>query len=242
MSGHSKWATTKRRKGAQDSKRSSLFTKLANVITIAARKGGDPTMNFSLRMAVDRAKSFSMPKENIDRAIKRGTGELGGITLEEIVYEGYGPGQVAFVIETLTDNRNRTVSEIKHIFDDHHGTLGNSGTVMWLFEKKGVFVLVTPSFSSEKLNLEELELKIIDAGADDFEITDDKIYIYTKLENMNQVKENLEKNGITITDAKIEYLAKEKIEISDETGEQIQNLFDALDEHQDVSEYYTNLK
>ncbi len=276
MSGHSKWATTKRRKGAVDQKRGHVFTKLANAITVAVRKGGvDSEMNFSLRLAIDRAKAANMPKENIERAIKRGSGDLAGEHLEEVAYEGFGPGKVALIIECLTPNKNRTVSEIKHILEKHGGALAGPGAVMWMFEKRGVINVaptfrsdsknvaptfrsdsknVAPTFRSDQsglktgvtTNLDDLELKLIDAGADDIiEEGEEEIDVYTKPENLQKVKENLEKEapnwGIKIESAGQELVAKEKIKVTDEINEKLEKLFEELEEHQEVSEYYTNL-
>jgi YebC/PmpR family DNA-binding regulatory protein len=203
MSGHSKWATTKRQKEVTDSKRSGLFTKLAKVITIAARDGGDPETNFKLRMAIDRAKKFSLPKENIDRAIKSGTGELKGEIIEEITYEAYGPEGIALIIETITDNKNRTVGEIKHALSKSDGNLGSSGSVLWLFERRGVI------YPAEKLNNEQ-ELVAIDAGAQDIINADEESIIYTKDSELNEIKQKLEAAGLLIDDAKIEFVAKIK--------------------------------
>jgi len=235
MSGHSKWATTKRKKFAVDAKRSSVFTKLANNVTVAARHGGgDPEMNFRLRLAIERAKAASMPKENIERAIKRGLGELDGQHLEEVVYEGYGPGQVAILVECLTDNRNRTHGEIKKIFESFGGTLAGQGSVAWQFEKKGVIVI------ADAKPTEEVELKIIDAGADDFNLTVEEMVVYTKPEDLQKVKENLEKEKFKIEAANLEYVAKEKINLTEEEEEALAKLIEALEEQNEVNEYYLN--
>lgn len=240
MSGHSKWATTKRKKFAVDAKRSSVFTKLANNVTVAARHGGsDPEMNFHLRLAIDRAKAANMPKENIDRAIKRGAGELDGQRLEEIIYEGYGPGQTAILVECLTDNRNRTHGEIKKIFENHGGVLAGQGSVMWQFEKKGVIISNKKAVTSDK-EIEEMELKIIDAGAEDFKLTDEEIIIYTKAEELQKVKENLEQARFKIESAGLEYVAKEKVNLSDEDADKLTGLFEALEEQSEVNEFYLN--
>jgi YebC/PmpR family DNA-binding regulatory protein len=231
MSGHSKWATTKRQKEVTDSKRSGLFTKLAKVITIAARDGGDPETNFKLRMAIDRAKKFSLPKENIDRAIKSGTGELKGEIIEEITYEAYGPEGIALIIETITDNKNRTVGEIKHALSKSDGNLGSSGSVLWLFERRGVI------YPAEKLNNEQ-ELVAIDAGAQDIINADEESIIYTKDSELNEIKQKLEAAGLLIDDAKIEFVAKNKIAPTNE--EKIIKLLEALDELDDIQNVYTN--
>lgn len=239
MSGHSKWATTKRKKEKIDQKRGSAFTKLANAISVAARSGADPEMNFGLRLAIDRAKAVSMPKENIDRAILRGSGGAGGAQLSHTVYEGFGSGQVAFIIEAISDNSNRTFNELKHLFSEHGGNLASPGAVGWMFERKGTIVIKKEKL---KMNNEELELKTIDLGADDFLEDEDNIIIYTKPEDLRKVKNGLEKEGIEIESAGVEYVAKEKIEVPAEAEEKLQKLIDELEEHQDVAEYYMNLK
>lgn len=247
MSGHSKWHKIQHKKGANDAKRGAIFTKLGNAVTVAAKMGGgDPDMNFSLRLAIDRAKAANMPKDNIERAIKRGTGEGGGATLETVTYEGFlpagrhgGPNQIPIIIEALTDNKNRTVSEVKHILEKNGGSMAGPGSVMWMFQRLGA--LTINNQQPTKNNLEELELELIDAGAEDVQVEDEEILIYTKPEELQKVKENIEKLGIQIESASIEYVAKEKVDISDEQGEKIQKLFDALDENDDVGDYYTNL-
>ncbi|MDD5290146.1 MAG: YebC/PmpR family DNA-binding transcriptional regulator [Patescibacteria group bacterium] len=238
MSGHSKWATTKRKKEVVDQRRGSAFTKLSNAISVAARLGADPEMNFNLRLAIDRAKAVSMPKENIDRAIARGSGGAGGAQLNHTVYEGFGPGQVAFIMEAISDNSNRTFNELKHLFANHGGILATPGAVSWMFERKGVIIVKNEKL---KMNNEEFELKVIDLGAEDFLEEENDIIIYTKPEDLRRVKDGLEKDGIKIEAAGVEYLAKEKMEISDETSEKLHKLIDDLEEHQDVAEYFTNL-
>jgi YebC/PmpR family DNA-binding regulatory protein len=243
MSGHSKWATTKRKKEKIDQKRGSAFTKLANAISVAARSGADPEMNFGLRLAIDRAKAVSMPKENIDRAILRGSGGAGGAQLSHTVYEGFGPGQVAFIIEAISDNSNRTFNELKHLFSEHGGNLASPGAVGWMFERKGVISINSQQLTiNKKQNTEELELKMIDLGADDFLDMEGEIIIYTKPENLQKLKNGLEKEGIEIESAGVEYVAKEKIEVPAEAEEKLQKLIDELEENQDVAEYFMNLK
>jgi len=232
MSGHSKWATTKRAKEGKDAKRSGLFTKLAKAISIAAREGGDPEMNFKLRMAIDRAKKLSLPKDNIERAIKSGTGENGGAIIEEITYEGYGPGGVALIIETITDNKNRTVSEVKHALSKYGGNMGGSGSVMWMFDRKGVIYL------EDGVINEEQELIIIDAGADDIISSDSTVVIYTKDAELHKIKEILEKRGLNIADSKLEFIAKDKMPTDNE--EKILKIMNAIDDLDDVQNIYTN--
>jgi len=232
MSGHSKWATNKRAKEGKDTKRSGLFTKLAKAISIAARDGSDPEMNFKLRMAIDRAKKLSLPKDNIDRAIKSGSGENGGVIIEEFTYEGYGPNGVALIVETISDNKNRTVSEVKHTFSKLGGNLGASGSVLWMFDRKGVIYLEATSIN------EEQELIIIDAGAEDIILEDDSVIIYTKDSDLHKIKESLEKNNLIISDSKLEYIAKDKAPIANE--EKVIKIMDALDKLDDVQNIYTN--
>lgn len=245
MSGHSKWSKIKHKKGVADAKRGAVFTKLGNAITVAAKKGGsDPDMNFSLRLAIEKAKQGNMPKENIERAIKRGTGKGNGASLEEIIYEGFGPNKIPIIIQCLTDNKNRTVSEIKHILERYGGSLAGPGSVMWQFQRLGALTINSKQPTIN--NIEELELQLIDAGAEDVEVDEEEIIVYTKPEDLQKVKENIEKLsrklGIKIDSADIEFVPKNKKDISDKEGEKAQKLFDALDEHDDVSNYYTNLK
>jgi len=252
MSGHSKWATTKRKKWAVDTKRSASFTKLANAVTIAAKNGGDPSMNFQLRLAIDRAKASSMPKDNIDRAIKRGTGEIGGATIEEIAYEGYGPGGVAILIKCLTDNRQRTVSNIRSFFNKFGGSLAETGSVAYLFEKMGQIVIErkpeipvsqageqNPNDETKKEN--NLEEIIINSGADNFEEEDENIIVYTQLNQLQSVTKSFQDAGVNICSSEIVYLPKTTIGIDDSKQSSLDNLLNALDDNDDIVEVYTNL-
>jgi YebC/PmpR family DNA-binding regulatory protein len=240
MSGHSKWATTKRAKGATDAKRAILFTKLAKIITGSARdKGKDPATNFSLRLAMDKAKAANMPRENIERAIKRGTGELEGAAIEEMVYEGFGPAGVAVIVKCLTDNKNRASSELKHLFSKYGGSLAGPGTVVWQFEYKGVIRLDNEQLAGK--NWDELEMQLIDLGAQDIKKEEDGITIYCSVSDLQKVKKGLEDLSFAIESAELEYVAKEKVKIDDETGRKISEFFEALDENEDVADYYTNL-
>jgi len=232
MSGHSKWATTKRAKESNDFKRSGLFTKLAKAIAIAARDGGDPEMNFKLRMAIDRAKKMSLPKDNIERAIKTGTGDNGGTAIEEITYEGYGPGGIALIIETITDNKNRTVGEVKHTLSKLGGNLGGSGNVAWMFDRKGVIYLEETSLTDEQ------ELIIIDSGAQDIIKDDESIIVYTADTDLHKVKDVLEKNNFNIAESKLEFVPKDKAVVENE--EKVLKIMDALDDLDDVQNVYTN--
>lgn len=240
MSGHSKWATTKHKKAIIDAKRAKLFTKAAKLITIAARDGesADPTMNASLRLAIDNAKAISMPRDNIDRAISRGIGGSDeAATLEEITYEAYAPGGVALLIECLTDNKNRALSEIKMILNKAGGSLANSGSVAYLFKKIGQIIVDEDKNDARG---EDLEMKIIDSGADDFE-KDENIYIVTSsFSHLNAVKNNLQENGIIIDSAESVQIPSAYCEVPEDKKEQIEKLLDDLDDLDDVNNVYSN--
>ena len=236
MSGHSKWATTKRAKAIVDAKRGAAFTKFANVITIAARTGGDPTSNFVLRMAIEKARAVNMPKDNIERAIKRGTGEGGGAAIEELIYEAIGPAQSQFVVKCLSDSKNRTAAVIRHLFDKHGGSLG---AVMWNFDIKGVILISNSQFPISKL--EEIELDLIDSGAEDIITEEDGIIIYTQAGDLQKVKQFLESKNISTESAEIEYVAKEKKELTGEDREKFERFIEAIEENDEVAEYYTNI-
>jgi YebC/PmpR family DNA-binding regulatory protein len=237
MSGHSHWATIKHKKGAIDAKRGKLFSKLSRAIIIAARHGGgDPETNLKLRYAIDKARQVSMPKDNIERAVKRGTGELEGLTFEEITYEGYGPGGAAILVDVLTDNRNRTAGEIRKIFDRFGGKMGSAGNVGYLFDRKGVFAIDASATDEDTLMTIAL-----DAGADDlkrqmgtFEITCDPS-VFT------QVQEALQKNGLTPTLAEISQVAKVPVDVDAETGKKVMRLMEALDDQDDAQNVYANV-
>lgn len=234
MSGHSKWATTKRAKASTDAKRGALFTKLANIITVAAReKGGDLNSNFNLRMAVEKAKAANMPKDNIEKAIKRGTGELAGGQIEELYYEGIGPVNSQFIIKTLTDNKNRSAAEIRHLFSKHGGSLGS---VMWNFNKKGVIRI-----ADFRLQIADLELELIEFGAQDIIQEDEGITIITEISDLQNVNKFLEDKEIKSESAEIEYMAKEESQAKEEDKEKLEKFIDALEENEDVSDYYTNV-
>jgi YebC/PmpR family DNA-binding regulatory protein len=237
MSGHSKWATTKRAKAVVDAKRGAAFTKVAKLIAIAARNGGDPETNFQLRIAVDKARSVNMPKDNIERAIKRGSGEAGGEAIEELVYEAMGPAQVQFVVKCLTDSRNRTAATIRHLFDKHNGSMG---AVMWNFEQKGVITISAEELA--KHSWDDLEMGLIDAGAEDISSEAEGCTIYTAVSDLQKVKQFLESQKVITEDAGIEYVAKDKIELSESDSEKVEKVIDALEDCEDVADYYTNLK
>ena len=236
MSGHSKWATTRRAKAVTDAKRAGVFTKISHLITIAARdKGGDLKANFSLRLAVDKAKEVSMPKENIECAIKRGTGELAGVTIEEIMYEGYGPGGVAILIDSLTDNRNRSVQEIKHSLSKHGGNLGAANSVSWMFERKGVIGVAPEHFS------DELELELIEAGAQDIIQDSEGVSIITAPNDLEQIKGVLDTRHIPTAFTEIDYRPTTTVSLDDAGKEKLERLLEVLEDCADVRSYYTNL-
>lgn len=237
MSGHSKWSKIKRQKGATDAKRGAIFTKLGNLITISSKeKGGDIETNFGLRMAVDKAKSANMPKDNIERAIKRGTGELAGETIEELTYEGFGPANSQFIIKSLTDNKNRSASGIRHIFTKYGGSFGS---VAWNFERKGVIRISKEK--NKNIASDEFELEIIDAGAQDILKEDEGITIYTKIEDLKKIKDFLDEKNIEAESSDIEYIAKEGININEEEKEKIEKFINELDDNEDIADYYTNV-
>lgn len=236
MSGHSKWATTKHQKARTDAKRSNLFTKIANNISVAARSGGDIEMNYSLRLAVEKAKQANMPKDNIERAIKRGTGELGGAQLESVTYEIYGPKGSAILVEALTDNKNRTSGEVKAVLNRSGGKLASPGAVAYLFQKKGVITV-----SLDGRGMEEVELKILDSGADDYMESGEDIVIYTKPEDLQEVSENLEKSGLRINTKEITLEPKETVELEEEEADKVIKFLEKLDELDDVTEVNSNL-
>ncbi|MFA6424181.1 MAG: YebC/PmpR family DNA-binding transcriptional regulator [Candidatus Magasanikbacteria bacterium] len=239
MSGHSKWHNIQQRKGKQDAKRSSMFSKFSKAISIAAQKGGaDPETNFSLRLAIEKAKSVAMPKDNIDRAIKKGTGEVGdGAQIEEVLYEAYGPGGVVIVIKCLTDNRNRTSADIKHTLSKSGGTLGSSGSVMWMFDLLGLIQIETSKLPADR---DTFEMDMIEAGAEDISVEDNQVEIKTKLENFSKVLNKLKELGIEPDDSGLRYIAKDEVAISDEVREQISKLFEVLEDNDDVEDYFTN--
>ncbi len=240
MSGHSKWKQIKRQKGVADVKRGKAFSQFSKMITIAAKGGGDPDFNPTLRIAIERAKKSNMPVDNIEKAIKKGTGELAGATIEEITYEGYGPGGIALIIECATDSTNRTVAEIKHILSKGGGRFGEAGSVKWMFDRFGYLEVAKDSAG---MSMDELEMNLIEAGAEDFDELPDVLVIYTKPDNVYRVKENLEKKKIVPSDTGFEWKAKNKIKIEDEkVNEQIEKLFEAFEEQEDVSEIYSNME
>lgn len=236
MSGHSKWAGIKHKKAAADAKRANVFTKLAANITIAARHGGDASMNPALRTAIDKARGANMPKDNIERAIKRGTGELGGAVLEELLYEGFGPGNVAIVVAVLTDNRNRTAPEIRQLFVKNGGRYAEGGGVAYQFQQRGVVRADVPA-----AKVEQFEELVIEGGAEDYKLDEGYAVVYTGIGEVHALKDSLEDAGFTVSDAGIEYVATTPIEVDEADLEKVANLVDIIDSHDDVTAVYTNL-
>jgi YebC/PmpR family DNA-binding regulatory protein len=236
MSGHSKWSTIKHKKAAKDAKKGKLFTKLIKEITVAARMGGgDINANPRLRTAVLTARAASMPTDNIDRAIKKGIGELEGVTYEEIQYEGYGPGGAAILAHVLTDNKNRTVSEIRRLFTKHGGNMGEAGCVAWMFEKKGLITI-------EKAHVDEDRLMgvVLDAGAEDVKDEDDMFEVLTTVDDFERVKERLESEKIPVASAVVTMVPKNTVAVDEKNVEQILKLTEELEDHDDVQSVSAN--
>lgn len=240
MSGHSKWAKLKHFKGALDAKKSAMFSKVSHMITIAAREGGgDPETNFKLRLAIEKAKQVNMPKDNVERAINRGLGKTGETQIEEAIFEAFLPGGAALVIESLTDNRNRTAGSLRRIFNKYGGSLASQNAVLWMFERKGILRITN---FTRITNLDDFQLKIIDFGAEDIKKEDNELVIYTKLEDLQKVKELIEKEGIQVDYAEVEWFAKNPIKIGSENQKKVDAIFAELDEEPDVSDYYSNIE
>lgn len=236
MSGHSKWATIKRKKAALDAKKGKIFTKLIKEITIAARQGGgDPAGNPRLRLAIDNAKAENMPADNIERAIKKATGELEGVTYYELTYEGYGPAGVAMLVEVATDNKNRTVAEVRHLFSKHGGSLGETGSVAWMFERKGVITIPKQDKSED-----DILAIVLDAGADDLQTEEDFYEITTSVENFEPVRKALQENNLKVDNASLQWIAKNTIEVKGEDAEKVMKLIEALEDSDDVQNVYSN--
>ncbi|MFA5866476.1 MAG: YebC/PmpR family DNA-binding transcriptional regulator [Actinomycetota bacterium] len=237
MSGHSKWASIKHKKGATDAKRGALFSKLVRAITVAAKNGGgDPKNNAALVQAIDKAKENSMPAENIDRAIKRGTGELEGASYEDIVYEGYGPNGVAVMVEVLTDNRNRTASDIRNIFSKSGGSLGEQGCVNWMFHKKGVILVQKSAGRTE----EEIMDAAIEGGAEDVTAGNDHFEILTDPASFTEVKSYLEGKGMAVESAEVTMFPATTVKLDEAGARKVLRLMDALNEQDDVQDAYAN--
>jgi YebC/PmpR family DNA-binding regulatory protein len=239
MSGHSKWSTIKRRKGAEDAKRGKIFTRLGRELTTAAREGGaDPSGNPRLRIAIEKARAGNMPKENIERAINKGAG-IGedAVDFEEITYEGYGPHGIAIMVDTLTDNRNRTLAEVKHAFNRNNGTMGSSGAVQWQFSQKGYIEL-----SADGVDFDTLFMTAADAGADDVEQDEETISVYTARESLSAVERALSEAGYSVTDSKLIWVPQNEMELEPDQAVQVFKLIEKLEELDDVQTVSSNLK
>lgn len=235
MSGHSKWSQIKRQKQAGDLKRGRIFSKLGNQISIAAKGDADPASNVQLRLIIDQARSFNMPKENIDRAIKRGSGQLPGVEISSFQYDIFGPGGTTFIIEGATDNKNRSLSEIKNILSRHGGKMGQTGSVSYLFKNVGLII------TEAGQNKEETELKVMDSGAEDYEEANNEFLIYTDPRGLEIVKKNLEGEGIKIKGAKLSWEPRTTIRITDlETAKKILKFSEELEDYEDVTAVYSN--
>ena len=236
MSGHNKWSKIKNKKGSEDAKKGKIFTKHARNITVAAREGGlDPEYNASLKTAIEMAKADNMPNDNIDRAIKKASGEAGGDNYERVIYEGYGPGGVAFIVDCLTDNKNRTAPDIRHIFDKNGGNLGTDGSVMFLFEKKGEIIV-----NGEGKDLDDFMMDALEAGASDIKELEEGYYeALTEVADFNDTLDKLRDMGYKIESANISYIANE-IEVDSDHHEKLFKLIDALEDNDDVQEVYNN--
>ena len=236
MAGHSKWANIKHRKGAQDAKRGKVFTKIIKEITVAARlSGGDLEANPRLRRAVSNARSNNMPQDNIFRAIKKGTGELEGVNYEEMIYEAYGPFGIAIYMEVITDNKNRTVSELRHILNKNNGSLAEPGSVSWMFRRVGMIILVS-NLPDENTLLND----ILESGANDFEINDNEAYVSTEQSELMVVKENLEIRGYNIKSSELIMSPNSLQSVDTENADKVLNLMEIIDNHDDVNQVYSN--
>lgn len=241
MSGHSKWSQIKRQKALTDAKKGKIFSKMAKQISVAARaKGSDPEANPNLRMLIEKARSFNMPQDNIERAIKKGAGELEGQKYEDFSLEAFGPGNTALIIEGTSDNKNRTISEVKFLLSQHGGKFANIGSVLWLFDRCGTIILK----KSEKNSKEDMELAAIDAGAEDFKwIDEENIEIDTKPDEVEKVKKNLAEKGFQSSESSLDWKPKNEVTVeSSKDIEQLEKLLEALDDNEDINEIYSNLK
>lgn len=238
MAGHSKWNNIKNRKGKEDAKRGKVFTKLARYIMVAAKEGGgDPDYNPSLKAAIDKAKAENMPNENIERAVKKGTGESGADVFEEISYEGYGPSGIALIVHCLTDNRNRTASDVRHAFDKYGGNLGLSGSVSFMFDRKGFLAIER----TDEIDEDDLTMLAIEAGAEDFISGDDGFEIITEPADFNNVKDELLKEGYNFAAAEITFIPQTMIQLTDESDiKNMEKMVDMLEDNDDVQEVYHN--
>ena len=237
MSGHSKWSTIKRKKGAEDAKRGKVFTRLARDITIAARTGGgDPSTNPALRLAIDRARGANMPKDNIERAVKRGTGELEGGQLEEVFYEGYAPHGAALLLKCLTDNRNRTLADVRRVFNRGSGRLAEAGAVTWMFDSKGLITI-----DCRDMDADDLFLMAVEAGAEDVEISEGFVEVYTAPGDLHVVRDSLVERGVAVEDAELAMVPKTPMLLGEKETLQALHMIEALEELDDVQQVYSNL-
>lgn len=233
MAGHSKWAKIKRQKAGNDAKRGAEFTKLGNAIAVAAKGGGDPDMNFALRLAIDKAKAANMPNANIEKSIKRGTGELGGDVIEEYTFEGYGPGGIGIIVEAASDNRNRTTTEVRTAFSKNGGNMAESGAVAFQFTRKGVIRV--------KASGEEALLQVIDAGAEDAAEEDGELVVYTDMKELGNVRDALKRDGLEVLEADLQYVPNDVMNVSDPgVAKKIIKIMDALDDLDDITNTYSN--
>jgi YebC/PmpR family DNA-binding regulatory protein len=236
MSGHSKWASIKHQKGVADARRGQLFTKLTREIIVATREGGsNPEANFRLRLSIQKARDNNMPLENIERAIKRGSGELEDASLVEVILEGYGPSGTAILVNALTDNRNRTIQEVRSTFTRHGGSLGESGCVAWIFDSKGVITI-----KADNVDPDELALTAIDAGADDVKIENDYVEVYTKPEDLEIVRTALEQQGVPIDTSELSMVPKSLVQLDEKAATQTLKLLDKLEDIDDVQNVFSN--
>lgn len=237
MSGHSKWATIKRAKAKEDAKRGKAFTKISKEISVASREGGDPAMNAKLRLLIEKAKEANMPHDNITRAIKRGTGELGGGILEAASYEGYGPAGIAIIVETLSDNKNRTVADVRHLFTKMGGNLGETGSVGWMFSRKGVIEIEAAGLTEDAV----IE-KLLDYNIEDVSLKDSTVVVSCEPHDLEAIKKEIKNNGWKVLEAEVELVAKDLITLSNqEQEEKVYKLLEALEELDDVQNVYANV-
>lgn len=242
MSGHSKWANIKHKKETEDKKRAKIFSKFARLISATVRDGdNNPETNAVLRAAIEKARSFNMPRENIERAIKRGVGEIGGVKFESLLLEGIGPGGIAVILEVLTDNKNRTLAEIRQILERFGGKL-TTGGILWMFVRRGA-MLINIKSQNKDVDIEKLELLLIEKGAEDIKVKDNILEIYTKPEELEKFKKLLKDKDINVEDSNLDFVPKEEIKIKEEElKNRIKSLFSALDDREDVQEIYSNIK
>ncbi len=237
MAGHSKWSNIKNKKAKMDAQKGKIYTKFSKLIIVAVREGGaDPNTNSRLKDIIEKAKQANMPNDNIARAIKRGSGELGGADYEEIMYEGYGPGGVAILLDATTDNRNRTAGEMRHLFDKNGGNLGETGCVAWMFEKKGLILIE----NKDDIDVDNIMMLAIDSGADDVEELEDSIEITTSVDQFEAVKNYLQENDVDIFSAELSFMPNTTITLPELENEKLEKLLEVLEEHDDVQNVYTN--